>query len=263
MSGFAGDQNDAAIILCLSGRATIKINLTDYEVDAGCEVVLLPDCICTIMAKSEDFGIVQYTMEESMFSAVSRNMDPDFFGRLKDVPVYRHNERTLPASTLTLSLLKEFSMDTGNRYRQECEALLVRSLLLRIADFIEKNGDSTPGQKKTRPAQWCERFIRLVIHNCSRERKVQWYASRLCISSRHLSEVISEIIGQSPKQIIDNYAIQEISVLLTHSDLSIQQIADKMHFSDQSTLGRYFKQHTGISPAAYRTANPSEIAGTA
>ncbi|MGM9754038.1 MAG: helix-turn-helix transcriptional regulator [Candidatus Cryptobacteroides sp.] len=254
MSGFGGNVNDGAIILCKKGWARIKINLKDYEIVANSEIVLLPDCICAIMESSEDFEVQQFSMEEERFFAACRNINPDFFGRLKNYPVYMHNEKTLPASQLTLALLKAYGEDERMACREDCEMLLVRSLMLTIHDFIERSCGNEPQLVRSkRPAQLCERFIRLVIHYCARERTVSWYAGKLCVSARYLSQATGETIGQSPKEIIDNYAMQEISLLLTHSELSIQQIADKMHFSDQSTLGRYFKQHSGIAPLKYRT----------
>ena len=40
----------------------------------------------------------------------------------------------------------------------------------------------------------------------------------------------------------------EIKMLLQSTDLSVQEIAYRLHFPDQSYLGRYFKKHTGESP---------------
>jgi AraC-like DNA-binding protein len=42
------------------------------------------------------------------------------------------------------------------------------------------------------------------------------------------------------------------SRLLREPELSIQEIAEKLSFSDQSSFGKFFKKHTGISPLKYR-----------
>lgn len=34
--------------------------------------------------------------------------------------------------------------------------------------------------------------------------------------------------------------------------MSIKEIADTMNFTDQSTFGRYFRKHCGMSPTDYR-----------
>ncbi|MCI7750125.1 MAG: helix-turn-helix domain-containing protein, partial [Bacteroidales bacterium] len=81
---------------------------------------------------------------------------------------------------------------------------------------------------------------------------VEYYAGRLDISPRYLGTITREIDGQSPKDIIDTYIVQEIKILLSFSDMTLQQIADQLRFPDQSYLGRYFKRLAGKSPLEYR-----------
>ena len=58
--------------------------------------------------------------------------------------------------------------------------------------------------------------------------------------------------GEAAKKIIDDFAILEIKVLLQSTGLTIQEIADRLGFPDQSYLGRYFKRHEGMSPKEYQ-----------
>ena len=39
---------------------------------------------------------------------------------------------------------------------------------------------------------------------------------------------------------------------LRDPELTIQQIAEKLGFADQSSFGKFFKKHAGISPLKYR-----------
>jgi AraC-like DNA-binding protein len=39
---------------------------------------------------------------------------------------------------------------------------------------------------------------------------------------------------------------------LLRTSLSIQQITQKLNFSDQSAFGKFFQRHSGISPAHFR-----------
>ena len=36
------------------------------------------------------------------------------------------------------------------------------------------------------------------------------------------------------------------------SEQSIQEIADELHFANQSFFGKYFKQYVGVSPKEFR-----------
>ena len=44
----------------------------------------------------------------------------------------------------------------------------------------------------------------------------------------------------------------EIRVLLKNSTKSIKEITDELNFPNQSFLGKFFKEHMGVSPSDYR-----------
>jgi AraC-like DNA-binding protein len=96
------------------------------------------------------------------------------------------------------------------------------------------------------------RFIRLVEENCREERRVSWYARRLGITPKYLSEIVKQTSKRTPNQWIDNYVILEIRVLLKSTTKNIKQISEELYFPNQSFLGKYFKEHVGVSPKMYR-----------
>ncbi|MBP3745794.1 MAG: AraC family transcriptional regulator, partial [Prevotella sp.] len=55
-----------------------------------------------------------------------------------------------------------------------------------------------------------------------------------------------------PNDWIDNYVTMEIRVMLRNSTMSIKEIAQELNFANQSFLGKYFKEHVGMSPKEYR-----------
>ncbi len=46
--------------------------------------------------------------------------------------------------------------------------------------------------------------------------------------------------------------VLEIRNQLRNTTKSIKEIAQDMHFPTQSFLGKYFKEHVGVSPTEYR-----------
>ena len=63
---------------------------------------------------------------------------------------------------------------------------------------------------------------------------------------------LENVLSESPKAIIDKRLITEIKVLLQSTESTIQEIADKLNFPDQSYLSRYFKKNCGVTPTDYR-----------
>ena len=89
--------------------------------------------------------------------------------------------------------------------------------------------------------------------HCASQREVSFYADKLCISTKYLTGICKAVTGDSAKKIIDDFAILEIKVLLQSTELTVQEIADRLVFPDQSYLGRYFKRHEGMSLKEYQS----------
>ena len=96
-------------------------------------------------------------------------------------------------------------------------------------------------------------FIRLVSEYHRKERRVDFYADQLFLSSKHFSTVIKKVSGKTAGEWIDEYVILEAKTLLKYSAMSIQEVAYYMNFPNPSFFGKYFKHHTGMSPSEYKT----------
>ena len=58
--------------------------------------------------------------------------------------------------------------------------------------------------------------------------------------------------GSGSTSATGNYVTIEMRIQLRNSTKSIKEIAEEMNFANQSFLGKYFKEHVGISPSEYR-----------
>ncbi|MDE5813808.1 MAG: helix-turn-helix domain-containing protein, partial [Muribaculaceae bacterium] len=91
-----------------------------------------------------------------------------------------------------------------------------------------------------------------VLQNFRAERSVAFYADRLCVTPKHLSAVAKDITKHTASELIDHYVIMEAKIMLAESALTIQEIANKLNFANQSFFGKYFKHLTGYSPSQFR-----------
>ena len=110
----------------------------------------------------------------------------------------------------------------------------------------------TNNKSQTRAEAIFSKFLPLLEENYKRERRVSWYADQLCITSKYLSETIKQVSRRTPNEWINSYVVLETRVLLKNSTMSIKEIAQELHFPNQSFLGKYFKDHVGMSPSEYR-----------
>lgn len=146
-------------------------------------------------------------------------------------------------------IIKEYE-----RFSPEKDYLLrnyILILLLRVREIYRPHAKKL-SESATRSMRISSEFKRLVEKKFIEIREVSKYADMLHITAKHLSEVVKQHTGKSPKEIINEMLLLESKVLLGSTDLSITEIAHRLQFGDQAHFSHFIKQHTGCSPAALR-----------
>lgn len=139
--------------------------------------------------------------------------------------------------------------DVSENHSQN-EASILRSylyILIYEIDAIQKELTSSEVQNVL-----FEKFKTILFKDFLTFRTVQHYAETLNVSRKYLSEVIKKSSGKTASEWISEMVILEAKVLLLDKSLSVNQISEMLHFSDQSVFGRFFKNHAGISPLEFR-----------
>ena len=143
--------------------------------------------------------------------------------------------------------------DAG-RFLRETVVALTRAFYFEVCNLLERRSPDQGGAAKSRGYAIFDRFIRLLSQNYKTERSVEWYSSTLCLTPKHLSEVVKAVSGRTAGQWITSMVMIEIKSLLQETSLSIKEIAQEMNFPNQGFLGKYFKNVEGISPSEFRHA---------
>jgi hydroxymethylpyrimidine/phosphomethylpyrimidine kinase len=95
-------------------------------------------------------------------------------------------------------------------------------------------------------------MMSLVAAHYQKEHSVAFYADKLNITTRYLSQVTDKTVGKSPKQVISDYIMNEAKMLLDNSRLTIQEISDRLGFSSQTMFCKFFKEQEKHTPTEYR-----------
>ena len=145
-------------------------------------------------------------------------------------------------------------------------------LLTDMADMLWKRyGKEAPSRHPDmkRADGILKEFATILTENIEKETSVGFYAEKLCISKQYLSLIVKEKTHATIGTIMAAVRTEAAARLLRDPELSIQQIAERMTFADQSSFGKFFKKHAGVSPLKYRqklkktllSLRPKEISG--
>lgn len=244
------------ISLITEGSGRIGIDLKEYEIKKNSLVVIQPKNYITLISGTETC--------KAHIIACNSHVIEDILPKLTEILPLLIHHRTEPVNQLsehdaaTLDgyyhfIRRQLAETPGSFTRQKILCLL-QSALYEMMDINTRTSNG-PARERTRKEEIMAKFIIEVGEHFRVERQVNFYAERLCISSKHLSSVVKNVSGMTAGEWIDNYVVMEAKVLLKTTDRTIQQIADDLNFKNQSFFGKYFKHLTGQTPTRYRREN--------
>lgn len=157
-----------------------------------------------------------------------------------------------------LSLI-EMTMAEGTSESSSLELKYIcQSLIASICQLYSTVSVPEGGCRKSEIAK---EFLSLVAQANGRERRLEYYATRLNVSKKYLSSVISEVTGKKAGQWIGEHTIQRAMNLLETTDDGVREIAAKLNFSI-ADFCRYFHRYTGMTPLGYRSTKLCGKPGT-
>lgn len=141
-------------------------------------------------------------------------------------------------------------------FSQQIKLSLFTSLVyILVGDFLQGKGKDINIFENSRKESITMKFLQLVSINFMKEKELKFYADKLLISSKYLSNTVREITNQPPSKFITEALLNNAKILLLNSDNSIKEISNKLDFSDQYAFGKFFKKHTGLSPSNFKKTN--------
>lgn len=242
------------VLLCCKGRASLHMDDQFLTLKRNHSMFLLPGTILHAPHRSADFEVRFFAFSAELFTEAAYRIPIDFMRLLKKHPIQTLDNSGFRKVDMWLRINEYTYNDRQNRFRNIIIKNRLQNALLEAYDqALRMPGEHLrPNHSSSRQQEIFSRFMELVGTHYGEEREVAYYAEQLCISTRYLSTIVRMVTGNTAKAIIDHMVILEIKSLLQTTDLSVQEIAYRLSFPDQSYLGRFFRKHTGISPSHFR-----------
>lgn len=246
-------MNFIVLALCTEGNATYMLDTQEMSIRKNDVIIILDRQVISNFCASKDLQGHCIMLSIRFFFETIRNVS-DVSSLLlfsRNHPVVNLAEREVNTFNNYFYLLKQKAADSENKFRRNVVSTLTLAMFYDLSNVIQRVLE-TVGIRQTSSEIIFTRFIKLLEQNYKSERRVSWYAQQLCITPKYLSETVKSVSHRTPNEWIDNYVTIEMRVLLRNSSKSIKEIAEELHFANQSFLGKYFKEHVGMSPSEYR-----------
>ncbi len=95
-------------------------------------------------------------------------------------------------------------------------------------------------------------FRNLLEKQFKNNKNVSTYADSLHVSVKRLGQATSNVVGKTPKEMIDERVLLEAKRLLVHGNQSIKEIGFQLGFEEPTNFIKYFRKHTQKTPVVFR-----------
>lgn len=242
------------VMLCRRGSAGITINSRRYRITAGCMVYIVFDMVAVPSGVSDDFEAcflsVDFDTTQDVFFLVTSNRFWDFVYRY---PVFKLRRPFYDVTDRWFGLLGWIAGHCSEATAEKALRNETENFMLVMAEQVETHlGTLGANPPKNRAWALVNEFIGLLNRYCTRRHDVAFYAGKLNITPNYLNIIVRKNIGTTAKEQINVQLGLVVKMLLDTTDLTVKEIAERLHYDDPSYLCRIFRKQTSLSPINYR-----------
>ena len=281
-----------AILICRKGKARLNVNYKDWELYEGAVITLFPndvvelkvdgdckspqtengdfkspqtengdfkspqtengDCKSPQTANSFQVEILKYN--PSLLREASLQLEQTVYSSLREDRCRQDTPVVTNIINGMFGLLKVYFDQTECTCISQLVLCQLKAFFIGFHEYLQRNPQYRPDEVKSyRIRELFNRFMMLLEKDYKISRDVNYYAEKMNISSKYLTNIVNQVTGHTPKTIIDQYVILQLKMHLKRTTQSIKEMAWEFHFADVSFFCRYFKKHTGLTPQQIRS----------
>ena len=271
-----------AILICRKGKARLNVNYKDWELYEGAVITLFPndvvelkvdgdckspqtengdcrspetengDCKSPQTVNSFQAEILKYN--PSLLREASLQLEQTVYSSLREDRCRQDTPVVTNIINGMFGLLKVYFDQSECTCISQLVLCQLKAFFIGFHEYLQRNPQYRPDEVKSyRVRELFNRFMMLLERDYKISRDVNYYAEKMNISSKYLTNIVSQVTGHTPKTIIDQYVILQLKMHLKRTTQSIKEMAWEFHFADVSFFCRYFKKHTGLTPQQIRS----------
>ncbi|MBQ6574205.1 MAG: AraC family transcriptional regulator [Bacteroidales bacterium] len=239
----------------VAGEVEMSIDYANYTFRENHWVEFRPTAEVRLIRYSENFSACIIMASESFILDTLLDKKPIPVSHFVDVSESPHLEITddelealkHSADRILYYMRREHHFKKDMLHNTFYNFILEASNIFRSRDGVRKQL-----QNLSRKESIIRDFLMLVDQHAMKEHNPSFYSSKLCISTQYLSIILKETTGHTANYWIAKKIIAQAKILLRTPNVTIKEITGTLNFADQSSFGKFFKKHTGISPKKYR-----------
>ncbi|XHP75788.1 HTH-type transcriptional activator RhaR [Arenibacter antarcticus] len=120
---------------------------------------------------------------------------------------------------------------------------------------LQESGFSLIDDRKSQLIEQMKTLVIDKVHHSSEELDIKWadhISEMLHLDYKYLSSLFSSVESITFEQYIISQKIERVKELIVYDELTLSQIAFKLHYSSVAYLSNQFKKITGMTPSQFK-----------
>ena len=244
-----------AILICRKGNAVLNINYKDWNLPEKAVITLFPNDVVLLKTPPSPtaFEVEMLKYDTSLLREASLQMEHTVYSSLREDRCRQDSPVVTNIIDAMFSLLKIYFRQAECSCLSQLVLCQLKAFFIGFHEYLQRNPQFRADEVKSyRVRELFNRFMMLMERDYKTSRDVGYYAEKMNISPKYLTNIVKIVTAHTPKTIIDQYTILQLKMQLKRTNLSIKELAWAYHFTDVSFFCRYFKKHTGLTPQQIR-----------
>ena len=243
-------------ILITKGEATVTVDYVPYNLKKGMVLELIRHNTIQNFNISQDLEGYHLIVAPDFFISLMKEFGPppaNVMNAVRLNPIVLPEDKHFRLLIGIIERLQANILKTDHFYQYGLIVNETRNFVMELWEAsIKKHSDTNLDIELGRHEELIINFIKLIVQHCKEKHEVVFYSTELCVTPVYLSRAVKAFTGKTAIKWISDSLIIEAKLMLRKPDVTIQSVAEELHFSDQSSFGKFFKKHTGMSPIEYK-----------
>lgn len=251
------DEMDEMVahILCYKGEFSFTFDDRPFTLSAHSAMIVRVQRLLENMHASDDFSAKCIYISTPYIEFCTPRSNYGVKGSLSlfQNPIMKLNDEQFERLDMDFHYMEYRYTQDNHRFQDDIMYCCTQALFLDFYDFRASEYNDSKDIVTEQNASLMGRFFELLNQgNYIKHREVTWYADKLFVTSKYLSEVCKSVSGKAANYWINRYATIHIRRLLRERDMTFTQISDMFEFSSPAYFSRFVQKNLGTTPSAFR-----------
>ncbi len=216
------------------------VYMNEFYNDAYNDIVLLLESGDIELAKNEILRTFQRARKENVYYSDIISWSEKLFYTILDLI------KKEAGAQCTEQAEKHFKVVLGDKSVFDFS---VCDCILDLCDIYDTDGENISAHGKDKKI---EEVVKYVDEHYCEDISLKWLANNFWIEHKYLSKLFKKYVNEGYVEYITKKRINAAKKMLSESELTIAEIAEKVSYDDTNYFTVVFKRNVGITPREYR-----------